>query len=64
MPCCFRSIIAGGHHCAIIKHACEYDADRVSSRIAAGVSKRANLLEPNANQPGFLGKFPGSRVFK
>jgi hypothetical protein len=64
MPGRFRSIICASHQRSIFKHAGECDAHDVPSRIAAGVSKSANLLEANGPQAGFFGEFPGGRVFE
>src|SRR5437870_6576098 len=64
MPGRLGSIIGGAHESARFKHPGKHYADRMPARIAAGLSERANLLEANAVEAGFLGELSSSRVFE
>ena len=46
----------------MIKHRSEDDANRVSSRITARISERADLLEMNAAESGLFAEFAGGGI--
>lgn len=63
-PIGFRSIIGGRRRRAVFKHSRKHNANCVASRIAAGISECANLLELNIAEPCLLNKLSPSRIFE